>query len=251
MVGRKSDLMPYLLSPSLHPELPGFWKEGPPYQIENIYHIDSEHPPVHYNSYTLKPHSLPHMDAPGHIFADGASIDAFYNKGVSSYFYGKCSLVQLEDHSFESHPKLENTYYYEVSKEHLMHAIEWVRGDPSVPEKLLLSSTKAPLNKWEFHDPNYALTLTEEAAHWLTQDASFHFYGTSWKSADFQPFSTERPIHKILMQKQAVIFECLKLSRIPSGEYYLFSFPLPLKNASEAPVCPVLFTQEEMQGMVK
>lgn len=98
------------------------------------------------------------------------------------------------------------------------------------------------------HDPQFALTLSAEAAEWLASNPKFSAYGTSWKSTDFQPVSRERPIHKIFL-KSAIIYECLELTGVPDGEYFLSAFPLPLKGATESLVCPVLFTFDEIAAL--
>jgi arylformamidase len=67
----------------------------------------------------------------------------------------------------------------------------------------------------------------------------------TWKSSDYKPGSAERPIHKTLFKK-AVILECLNLSEVPEGMYFLNAFPLRIEGASESPACPVLFTKNEL-----
>ncbi len=61
------------------------------------------------------------------------------------------------------------------------------------------------------------------------------------------PGSKQRPIHNTLFQK-AVILECLDLAQVPEGRYFMSAFPIPLEGASEAPVCPVLFTANDLVG---
>ena len=71
-------------------------------------------------------------------------------------------------------------------------------------------------------------------------------FGTSWKSTDFRPGLPDRPIHNEIFKK-ASIFECLKVHDVPAGSYFFVGVPLPIANASESPVCPALFTKEELQ----
>jgi len=106
-----------------------------------------------------------------------------------------------------------------------------------------------PKNNDGYHDPNYVLTLGQEAADWLISSKDFNFYGTSWKSSDYTPGSTERPIHKTLF-KQAVIAECLDLEAVPSGDYFIVAYPLRIKDSSESPVTPVLFTYDELKEIL-
>jgi kynurenine formamidase len=86
---------------------------------------------------------------------------------------------------------------------------------------------------------------------YLVESGNFKAYGTSWKSTDFQPGKRERPIHKIFLSRQITIFECLNLSSVAAGEYILFGFPLPMKGATESPVCPLLFTFEELDQLIR
>ncbi|MBC7385817.1 MAG: hypothetical protein H7301_06610, partial [Cryobacterium sp.] len=82
--------MPYFLAPPIRKKDPALWGEGSPYSSEVIYDICSGNPvdpPTHYESHQLKPHSVCHFDAPGHIHADGLKIDGLYEKDPT-LFYG-------------------------------------------------------------------------------------------------------------------------------------------------------------------
>jgi arylformamidase len=115
----------------------------------------------------------------------------------------------------------------------------------TLPNKVLISTNEHPVNEQGYHDPNYVLTLSQEAADFLISQEDFDLYGTSWKSSDFNPGSPERPIHNTLFQK-ALILENLDLKIVPEGIYFMSAFPLPFKDASESPVVPVLFTKDEI-----
>jgi kynurenine formamidase len=86
--------------------------------------------------------------------------------------------------------------------------------------------------------------LSQSAAELLV-DNNIKLYGTSWKSSDFLPGSKERPIHNTLF-KTALIMECLDLKDVPAGVYFMNAFPIALENSSESPVCPILYTKEEI-----
>lgn len=244
--------MPYILSGLIRTGTEGMWREGEPYSSQVIYDIhscDPRQPPVQYAAHTLKPHSLPHMDAPAHIIPGGETIDAFFSASRSKPFFGQATVVKLKLLNFIPAPALPGVFFYVVSIQELQDAILKVTGSKTPPERLLLSVDPLPLSPLGEHDQNYAVVLSEEAANWLISAPHFCFYGTSWKSTDFQPGSKERPIHKILF-KQAVIFECLLLNEVPEGSYFISSFPLPLEGASESPACPVLFTKAEIAESV-
>ena len=232
--------MPYNLSHLISEDMQGLWFEGTPYKKENIYNIkDGALPPVNYDIHSLKPHSLTHIETPKHTQEDGASIEEY----DSEYFYGKCQVIKLKGDRFKKIN--EDIFHWEITKEELKEHIK----DYSV-QKFLITSEKVPLNNYGFHDPNYVLTLSLEAAKWLVSETKINLYSTSWKSTDFSKGSPERPIHNKIFEK-AIIMECLKLDHVPAGYYFLSAFPIFIKDASESPVTPILFTSEEIKEMIQ
>lgn len=237
--------MPYVLSGPIHTKLPGLWGEGAPYTAEIIYDIaseDTKKPPVHYLSHTIKPHSISHIDAPGHIVKEGDTVDALFENQRTS-FYGPATVIRLERDRWERHS--EDLWLWEITREELQDRIKKVTGQDAPPDKVFLYPDKCPLTQDGFHDSRYVFVLSEEAARWLVSSPTFNALGTSWKSSDFKPGSRERPIHKILLS-QAVLFEQLVLFGVPEGEYFFSGFPLNLFGATESPVTPVLFTMDEL-----
>ena len=240
--------MPYVLSPCISVGLPGLWGEGAAYERSQIYDIHSQDPkapPVNYCAHIIKPHSLPHVDFPSHILPDGASAEIFFENPRVQCFFGPAVVVRLTGKKWRESATIASHFVWEVSLEDLQQAVERVCGSGVVPEKLFITAEDAPCGAEGFHDSKFVLILSVEAALWLTSNASFNAYGTSWKSSDFQPGSRERPIHKILL-KQAVLFEQLKLQHVPEGTYFLSAFPLALAGASESPCTPVLYEQREL-----
>jgi arylformamidase len=234
--------MPYVLSPMIQPSMPALWAEGAPYKAETIYDLHNpQHPPVRYGAHTIKPHSLPHVDAPAHIMENGHTIDGYFSSSKDKCLYGPVTLL-----------KLQNPVWKEAGAQHHCEVdanclqAELRRVGVQATDKLILSLANLPLSPEGQHDPNYALTLSADAAEYLLENPNFNAYLTSWKSTDFQPGSRERPIHRILF-RQAAIFECLDVRDVPEGRYFLSAFPLPLVGASESPVCPVLFTFDELR----
>lgn len=240
--------MPYVLSRIISPGNPGFWREGAAYSVETIYDIKSGNPafpPVHYLSHTLKPHSLCHVDAPAHTIPGGATIGDFFNKGNLGPFFGECVLVSMQGRKWKPTLGIADHFEWRVSRDELIEAVRRVTGSEKPPSKLLLTAEGVPPSTSHGHAENYALVLSQEAADWVVSGANFSAYGTSWKSTDFQPGSRERPIHQTLFKK-GLVFECLELMNVPEGVYFWSAFPLPLAEASEAPVCPVLFGKNEL-----
>ncbi|HEY9720533.1 MAG TPA: cyclase family protein [Oscillatoriaceae cyanobacterium] len=239
--------MPYVLSPLIHAGLPALWREGAPYQAETIYASGPDEPPIWYSAHTLRPHSLPHLDAPAHTQPGGRTVEAYFEEGPRRSLYGPALVVKLTSPEWQPVPGARDAFHWEVGVEALQPAVHRLTGEEFPPDKLLLTLADLPRDAQRQHDPRFALTLSREAAGWLLSNPNFNAYGTSYKSTDFQPGRRERPIHQALFT-QAAIFECLDLAAVPEGRYFLVAFPLPLAGASESPVCPVLFEREELLG---
>ena len=228
------------------------WGEGAPYESKVIYDINNQtptSPPVHYEAHLIKPHSLPHFDAPAHILKNGKTVDVFYKNNELDGFFGKVLVIRLLGDHFKPHPSNPNISVWTVGIDEIKKYV--LESKNPKPSRILLTVDAYPLDQDNNHDQNRVLVLDESAANWLIENnPKFCMYGTSWKSTDFQPGSKERPIHKILFNHNAVIFECLNLKTVPTGVYYWFAFPLPLEGASESPVCPVLFTKQELTDLL-
>ncbi len=240
--------MPYILSPIIKENFEGMWFEGSPYKKETIYDINStdpNSPPVNYSAYTLKPHSLPHIEASAHTVKDGKTIDSYFTGNAIKSFWGKAVVVKLKGNGFIDHSTVTGTKLWEVTLSELKQGIFEASGAEIIPDRIIVTVNDLPETLTGLHRPDYVLILSQEAADYLTSNDNFCLYGTSWKSSDFKPGSKERPIHNTIFRK-AVIMECLDLKNVPAGTYFMNAFPIPLQGASESPVCPVLFTKEEI-----
>lgn len=236
--------MPYLLSPIIKPYSPGMWSEGVSFSSVPIYSIaEDKLPPVNYSEYTFKPHSLPHAESLLHIEQNGADIASYFND--LSFFYGYCVLVVLEGDNYRSVNGSNGIYHWEVSLDELKESLSKVLKGKKFPGKILLTTRNYKTTIEGFHDPNYVLTLSQDADNFLCTLEGFNLYGTSWKSSDFNPNSSERPIHKTLFKK-AIILELLKLDNIPEGIYFFAGAPIPIFGASESLISPLLFRQNEI-----
>lgn len=228
--------MPYILSPDISENLPPLWFEGHVYKKVNLFEIEvGKLPPVHYDSHILNAHSLTHIEAETHVVKNGKSLDEYFKH--PEFFYGPAVVVKLSGDQYNPH--------WEVTKFELESALLKALDGKPFPGKILLTSENYPENDFGYHKPECILTLSQEAADYLCTFSNFNLYGTSWKSSDYKPGSPDRPIHKTLFEK-AVILENLSLQDVPAGIYFLSSFPLKIKGASESPACPVLFTKEEL-----
>lgn len=231
--------MPYILSPIIKQGSSAMWMEGAAYEKKMIYSIaNGKLPHVNYDEHVLRPHSLTHFETPAHTINDGKRLDSFYRD--PNYFFGSTLVIKLQGNKYES--KGNGIYHWVISREEIETKIN---AQKTIQNKILISTDFYPLNNDGYHDPNYVLTLSQEAADYLISLDGFHLYGTSWKSSDFNPGKSERPIHNTLFKK-AGILENLNLKNVPEGIYFIAAFPLPLGDASESPVVPVLFTKEEL-----
>lgn len=202
------------------------WGEPTVYSRTNLHSIEpGKLPPVNYDSHIINSHSLTHAEAQSHVVKNGKTIDQYFE---GTYFYGESLVIRLQGNSYKP-----------VSN------IERVLKGKSVPPKILITTEFYPTLSNMSHDPNYVLTLSQEAADYLVSIDRFNLYGTSWKSSDFNPGSSERPIHKTLFQK-AVILECLNLRSVPEGSYLIVAYPLLIDGASESPLSPILFSEHEL-----
>lgn len=234
--------MPYILSPPVPDGRSGVWGEGDAYHRSNIYEIEPDSlPPVHYDQHLLRPHSITHAEAPGHVVADGDRLDPYFDR--PGFFYGWCLVIRLPDGYVEDEVAHR---IYRVGADDLSPHLEG-HGDIS---KILITADGTPRDEDGFHATHHVLVLDESAARLLVERPNFDLFGTSYRSTDYQPASTHRPIHNTIFQR-AVILEYLDLNDVPSGRYFLSAFPVRLAGATESPATPVLYTQDEIAGRLR
>jgi kynurenine formamidase len=233
--------MPIPLSPFITNRSQGMWAEGPAYESKNIYKIiPGSLPPVNYDEHIFRTHSLTHLETPAHTQEKGRTLEAYLNK--QQYFFGRVLVLKLSGNHYK---QLGNSlFHWKISKEEIESRLVDL-GISDLPPKIFITTELYPQNSDGYHDPNYVLTLSQEAADYLISINGFNLYGTSWKSSDYNPDKPGRPIHDTLFKK-ALILENLALKDVSEGFYFLVAYPLPIEGASESPVVPVLFTKEEL-----
>lgn len=230
--------MPYVLSPPVTTSRAGVWGEGKAYETANLYAIDSPEPPfVHYDEHLLRPHSVTHAEAPGHVDLGGGGLDPFFESGA--HFWGPALVVQLPAGGYRRDG--DRGAIHRVTAQELAPHLEGHEG----VGKILLAAEDTPVDDEGYHAVDHALVLAEDAARMLAARSRFDLFGTSYRSTDHQPGRPERPIHRIVFQR-AVILEYLDLRAVPAGRYVLCAFPVRLAGATESPVTPVLFTPDEL-----
>lgn len=232
--------MPYFLSQNISEDLQPMWGEGPIYKKNQIYSIsDNKLPPVNYDSHCFKPHSLTHLETPAHTEANGRRLDYFL-QNHSEYFYGPCTVLKVK--------KLKNSKenIWRLTSEELKDSI--LSFSDTVHKKILISPEVYPIDTNGFHEEKSVFVLDLEAAKLLVNTYKMHLFGTSWKSADYQPGKMERPIHNELF-KGGLIMENLNLLNVPPGNYFLSAMPIQTINSSETLVSPILFTKDEISNI--
>jgi arylformamidase len=240
--------MPYFIGGNINSSIPGLWGEGNPYQASTIYDIlstDPKLPPVNYQSHTIKPHSLTHVDAASHIIIGADAIDAYFHPDRSQCFYGETLVVKLEGAKWQDVPGDKNTKLWRITRDELESQVFKITGTRSPPTKIIVAPKEVATTKDGYHNPDFIFVLSVDAANWLVQNPNFNLFGTSWKSSDFEPGSRERPVHRILLQ-QALLLEYVVVSHVPAGKYFMIAVPLNLGGASESPVNPILFEAKEI-----
>lgn len=236
--------MPHILSPIIKTNFPGMWSEGDCYIQKTIYSIaGGKLPPVNYSEHVFKPHSLTHAEAPLHVEENGKDISNFFKD--SSFFYGGCVVIRLQGDNYKKIEDKKELYHWEVTVDEIKLSLARALRGVKFPGKILVTTDVYRTNTEGYHDPNYVLTLSEEAAKYICELEGFNLYGTSWKSSDFKPGSNERPIHKILFNK-AIIMELLDLKNVSEGVFFFVGVPIPLQGASESLVSPILFKYDEI-----
>ncbi len=236
--------MPYVLSPMIGLGFPGMWFEGSAYEKKSIYSIrPGKLPPVNYDEHTIRSHSLTHIETPAHTIENGRRLESYFGQN-QTHFYGLTVVLRLAGNKYEA--KGNGVFHWEVSLDDIQSRLKHL--EITSFSKVLITSDFYPTNEQGFHDPNYVLTLSQEAASFLTSLPTFNLYGTSWKSSDYKPGSAERPIHNTIFEK-GLILENLNLEDVPEGIYFMTAFPLPFIDASESPVVPVLFTRKEISNI--
>lgn len=233
--------MPYILSPIIKSGTQAMWLEGSGYEKRSIYKIEGDKlPPVNYDEHILRPHSLTHFETPAHTLENGPRLESYFQNHIN-YFFGKTFVIKLSGNKFKKIN--DNIHHWEITASEIQNRLKYFNNESF--GKVLISVENYPENIDGYHDPNYVLTLSQEAADFLISLKDFHLYGTSWKSSDFNPGKKDRPIHNTLFSK-GLVLENLKLNGVPEGVYFMSAFPLPLNHASESPVIPVLYSKEEI-----
>lgn len=156
---------------------------------------------------TMYSHTGTHMDAPAHIFPEGATLD---NLPLETY-YGSACVLDLPV------------------------------ANPQALEKLIAASDFLLLRTlWSRHwgSENYFgrfPALNTETAEWLT---GFGLKGIGVDAISVDPIdSADLPVHRILLGAGLVIVENLtNLDLLPADNFMFSCFPLKIQKADGSPI---------------
>ena len=149
-------------------------------------------------------HNGTHVDAPSHFIKDGKTV-------------GEMELEKLVGEAYVS--ELSG----DISAEDATRVLKKANAQSPEAAKRILIKGEA--------------TVTESAAE------AFLAGGVSLIGVESQsvgPINAPMAVHKLLLQKEVVLLEGIRLNKVTEGAYFLFSAPLNLGSAEGAPCRAVL-----------
>ena len=150
-------------------------------------------------------HNGTHVDAPYHFYDDGKTIDEIdLNK-----FAGICYVVEHNG---------------DIGKDDAERFIETAKTNCPGSERKILVKGDA--------------TVTLEAAEVFTE-AKLDLYGN--ESQTVGPLSGPAAVHRVMLKKEIVLLEGIRLSKIKEGAYMLNCAPLNLSDSDGSPCRALLF----------
>lgn len=156
------------------------------------------------SSFTACCHNGTHVDAPSHFIKDGKTVGEMdIAKTVGEVYVAKCSGKIDEKEALDILEKAKK-----INKETAKRIL--IKGDA---------------------------TVTKEAAN------AFYLGGVSLLGVESQsvgPIDAPMEVHKILLGKEVVLLESLKLDEVEEGAYFLFAAPINIGVAEGAPCRAVL-----------
>lgn len=151
-------------------------------------------------------HSGTHIDAPSHYFKEGKTIDQLsMTKEVT-----KCRVIDL------------------TSVEDRICEVDLVKHHIQNGEFVLLKTKNSSDNVF---NPEFVY-LTEEGARYLIQQ------GVKGVGIDAMTIERNQPnheTHKLLLEKEIMIIEGLRLANVMAGDYSMVALPINIVGAEAAP----------------
>ena len=193
---------------TIHEYMP-IYPGNPPVEVDERPGDTSQHSRVCFGS-----HTGTHIDAPKHVFKDGAGVDQLNLEKM----VGTCKVVDATD----AHEAVTIAHLKQV--------------DISSGDKVLVKTSNSARGFDAFFDD--FVYLDGDAAEWLAKK-DIDFFGIDYLSVKERGGQDRRP-HTALLKNDIVIAEGLDLAGVDPGEYRLVCLPLKLKDGDGAPVRCVL-----------
>ena len=155
-------------------------------------------------AFSMCAHNGTHVDAPSHFLKDGYAVESI----PLSYTVGKCFVVQADG-------KIDA----KIATNMLDKA---AAADPDCAKRLLIKGNA---------------TVTESAAL-VFADAGLLLVGNESQSVG--PLQAPLAVHQILLSRNIVLLEGIRLDTVEEGIYFLFAAPINLNGAEGAPCRAIL-----------
>lgn len=163
---------------------------------------------------TFGSHTATHIDAPKHVFKNGAGID----KISLSVFYGPCRVLDMS--KVKDTVKIFDLKKYNIKKH----------------ERILVKTKNSSRPFKRFY--SHYISLDGDAADYLAH-IGIQLFGIDYMSIKKKGFPDNRP-HTSLLKKKIPIFEGLDLSKAKPGKYTFIGFPLKFGSIDGSPARAVL-----------
>lgn len=163
---------------------------------------------------TLGSHTGTHVDAPKHVFRDGASLDEIPLEQI----IGKCRVLDFTD--TKSAIKISDLEKHDIKER----------------ERILAKTKNSEIGFDKFRD-DY-IYLDGDAAEYLAQK-KISLFGIDYLSVK-QKGSKDIRAHTELLKNNIVIFEGLDLSKADAGEYIFIGLPLKFTSIDGSPARAIL-----------
>lgn len=163
---------------------------------------------------TLGSHTGTHIDAPKHVFKDGASLDEI----PLEQMVGKCRVFDFTD--AESAIKVSDLKKHNIKE----------------GERILAKTKNSEIGFKKFRD-DY-IYLDGDAAEYLAQKR-VALFGIDYLSVK-QRGSNDTRAHTELLKNNIIIFEGLDLSKAEAGEYMFVGLPLKFTSIDGSPARAIL-----------
>ena len=173
-------------------------------------------------AFNMCAHNGTHVDAPFHFLNDGKTIDAMPMES----FVGWCFLARPFHNEFTKDEEISEAYSLSATEAKAMMA---KASSLHCEKRILLAGN---------------VLVTEEAAE-VFANAQIYLLGVESQSVG--PVQAPKAVHMILLSKEIVLLEGIRLKNLPEGRYFLSAAPLNLSGCDGAPCRAFLLREEEFK----